>query len=121
MILLERRGPFWGGAFERNLQRRPLSVGEGPARHHLTTNHRERPEQLANLRVPDSQTCPSPPGATDSSCAFPHSQLSPLSDDTSPVTQGRSPPVDAGTNMLGFKLGAYPSLRLICLSAKWNS
>lgn len=29
--------------------------------------------------------------------------------------------MDASTNMLGFAHGAYPPLRLICLSAKWNS
>lgn len=75
VILLERRGTSLGGAFETTLQRRPLSVGGGPARHHLTTNHRERPEQLANLCVPDPQPHPPLPAATVSSCALPPSHL----------------------------------------------
>lgn len=47
-------GCFLGRGFEMSLLGRPVSV-RGPGRHHLTTAHRERPEQRESQGVLDFQ------------------------------------------------------------------
>ena len=66
---------------------RPMSVG-GPGRHHLTADHRERPEQLENQGALDFQHSLLPQQTLSvRSCPHLCSGLSPSADDGAPMRQ----------------------------------